>query len=433
MCYLKAQDDDEEKIWDKLLEEEVEVENPVYMPVLGIGPGILRYYGDLETFSPPLGGNKAMKINISTFLGKKHFFKTNFFIILLGSLSAQQYSTANPENNLNFTSQFTTFGINLQYSFEHYIPPDKPMHPFISLGFELTQFSSKTDLLGIGENNYIYFQDGTIRDKNGNLITKDYEYETDLRKELDYGLGDYAQNAIGIPLEIGVNLSLTERANVTIASGIHYMMSDLIDHISVDNTKGIIGKKGNDMFGFNYITFHYDLFSDDETVTVRKLFADIDFDYTMYGDEDNDWVFDRVDKCPGTPENVDVDSVGCPLDDDADGVPNYLDMEKNTPPNAWVNQNGVEVSIDELIELMNNEAVSREDVKAILRSTMSNKYYASISNVDIPKKFIRIDRDNDGYISFEEVLDTMDKYFEGEDEGLTPDDLKELKDFFFSQ
>ena len=41
-------------------------------------------------------------------------------------------------------------------------------------------------------------------------------------------------------------------------------------------------------------------------------------------DEDGDGVPDSRDKCPGTPAGVKVFANGCPLDTDADGVPDYL-------------------------------------------------------------------------------------------------------------
>ena len=39
-------------------------------------------------------------------------------------------------------------------------------------------------------------------------------------------------------------------------------------------------------------------------------------------DSDNDGIMDAVDKCPTTPQGVDVNAMGCPRDDDGDGVAN---------------------------------------------------------------------------------------------------------------
>lgn len=51
-----------------------------------------------------------------------------------------------------------------------------------------------------------------------------------------------------------------------------------------------------------------------------------DYDYEIFfNDSDGDGVFDRFDDCPDTPSGVAVDSVGCPLDSDFDGVFDYMD------------------------------------------------------------------------------------------------------------
>ncbi|MDY6973393.1 MAG: YMGG-like glycine zipper-containing protein, partial [Thermodesulfobacteriota bacterium] len=41
------------------------------------------------------------------------------------------------------------------------------------------------------------------------------------------------------------------------------------------------------------------------------------------GDKDGDGISDNADKCPGTPTSVTVDSDGCPLDSDGDGIPDH--------------------------------------------------------------------------------------------------------------
>jgi outer membrane protein OmpA-like peptidoglycan-associated protein len=57
-------------------------------------------------------------------------------------------------------------------------------------------------------------------------------------------------------------------------------------------------------------------------------------------DEDNDGVPDYLDKCPHTPAGVDVDKNGCPLDEDNDGVPDYLDKCPHTPADVAVDESG---------------------------------------------------------------------------------------------
>lgn len=49
-------------------------------------------------------------------------------------------------------------------------------------------------------------------------------------------------------------------------------------------------------------------------------------------DSDKDGVFDRFDRCVGTPRGSKVDKNGCPVDSDHDGVLDYKDKCPNTPP-----------------------------------------------------------------------------------------------------
>jgi len=63
-------------------------------------------------------------------------------------------------------------------------------------------------------------------------------------------------------------------------------------------------------------------------------------------DSDGDGVFDKDDKCPGTPKGVAVDAKGCPLDSDKDGVPDYLDKCPGTPAGVAVDKAGCPLDSD---------------------------------------------------------------------------------------
>ncbi|HXI21478.1 MAG TPA: thrombospondin type 3 repeat-containing protein, partial [Gemmatimonadales bacterium] len=63
-------------------------------------------------------------------------------------------------------------------------------------------------------------------------------------------------------------------------------------------------------------------------------------------DSDGDGVWDRDDRCPGTPLGALVDRHGCPTDHDGDGVPDGLDRCPLTPPGATVDQAGCTMDSD---------------------------------------------------------------------------------------
>ena len=63
-------------------------------------------------------------------------------------------------------------------------------------------------------------------------------------------------------------------------------------------------------------------------------------------DSDGDGVPDYLDKCPGTPKGVEVDANGCPIDSDGDGVPDYLDKCPGTPSGTKVDTKGCPVDSD---------------------------------------------------------------------------------------
>ncbi|MCK5427423.1 MAG: OmpA family protein, partial [Thermodesulfovibrionia bacterium] len=92
---------------------------------------------------------------------------------------------------------------------------------------------------------------------------------------------------------------------------------------------------------------------------------------------DGDGVPDYMDKCPGTPAGVSVDSSGCPPDSDGDGVPDYLDKCPDTPKGVAVDSKGcpppvkeVKVIVLEDVHFEYNKATLTEEAKMILTSNI---------------------------------------------------------------
>lgn len=430
---LQAQEID----YDSLLQRIDTVENPVYKPVVSFSYGVLNFRGDVRnSMVSPVIGNTAAAVNIATFVDKKHHFIGNFSY-LLGSLSGNSYAHSDISRNLNFRSSVSSIGANVEYRFGHLIDKEALIRPYVSLGFGVLSFSAKGDLVDANGQTYYYWSDGSIMDAPESIpagalpLYRDFDYETDLRlrEQEDYGLGDYSQKALVLPIGVGSHFRINSRAFFSLGISYNYAMSDMLDNVAYDGTS-IKGSKGNDHFIFSHLSLHFDLFSDPTTRTVELLYADVEFDPLLFDDEDGDFILDVTDRCPGTPYGVAVDSLGCPLDGDGDGVPDYLDQELDTERDAWVDANGIRVSEEEFQAAMElrEHAMSREEVEAY--TTIISGQYELDSQLEIPENFQVLDTDGDGYLSFEELLQVIDRYF---DYQLDLDEVRQFNEFFFSQ
>ena len=436
---------DEDSLYNAMLTTKVKVENPVYKPTIGFGYGVMNFFGEVHNNNrSPVSGSPAYKLNIATFLDGKHMFKTNFYIIM-GTLTGNERSVSDTARNWNFKSDIFTIGLNVHYDFGHFIKYTEKnfVRPFVSIGIENFQFNSKTDIFynveGSATNyKYNYWNDGTIRNVPQNsllpstIINRDYKYETDLRGLDRNGLGSYSQNTFAIPFEIGLDFKISERVNLRLADSWHYTFTDNIDDVSSAG-KVRKGNSFNDVFRYTYFSLHLDLFSDAKEIILRNMVADVtNYDYTMFADEDNDNVKDLIDRCPGTPAGVVVDSLGCPVDGDKDGVPDYLDKESNTPPGALVDENGVQIQVDDYGAKLSMEAINRKEVEAFLTMRKAQSRMKGRSSMSIPVKFKSVDADADGYISFDELVKTINDFFDSST-SFTTKDIYELQDFFFEQ
>jgi hypothetical protein len=261
------------------------------------------------------------------------------------------------------------------------------------------------------------------------VVMRDWDYETDLREANLYGLGNYSQFSFAVPLDIGVDFNISERTKMRMGTSIHFTFTDLIDNVSWEG-EGITGNNSNDHFAFTYVSLHLDLFSEPKVRTEELLFAELDeFDYLMFEDEDGDGVIDGADECPGTPEGVEVDSTGCPYDDDLDGVPNYLDDE-DSPPGAIVNDRGVEMSEGELEALLATPAAIPRSELELYLVPMEQRERMTLDQMD--EKYHVLDLDGDKYMSFDEMLVAIDEFFDFKS-FLNTEEVYEVINFFFAQ
>ncbi len=404
-------------------EEEEELPNSAFKPVIAIGRGAFTFLGDIHDnyYLNPFQGRFATSATISRNINK--YFDFDFFATF-GKLTGNQYSLT-PADNLNFETDIFTGGASLTYNFNHLLQRKRPISPFISLGVEAIQFSPKGDINNLNGNSYNYDTDGTIRDNTGHLTSRDYTYETDLR-DLDlYRYGKYSLMSFAIPIDIGANVTVSDRVTLRLGNTYHYSFTDFID-----NVKKGSGLFKNDAFLYSYVSLRLDLFSPASEIVAVEKFKNLKFTVTDKKDADHDGVDDFNDECPNTPGKVIIDFNGCPLDDDNDGVPNYEDKQDNTPPNSIaVGSNGIRIIESHLIALLYDpDAINRDDVHHYKQtSSKSSKKYKQI-----PAKFKKLDLNQDNYISVDELQKAIDSLFDFSS-NLTVEDIHELQDFFFDQ
>jgi len=379
----------------------------LYSPSIGLGVGMFKFFGDVLQ----VGRGSALISNIGYDLHVKQQLNPSFtakFYVLFGSLSANERSI---ERNLNFRSSITVGGFAMMYNFDRFLPKERIINPFITLGIESVEFHSKTDLYDAYGNKYNYWSDGSIRNlpeddlnaMDAIVIQRDYTYETDLREMNFDGKGKYPERTFAIPVGIGAQMHLTKNIDFTIGTTLHFTFSDLIDNVVSESAGDRIGtlkaNNSNDRFLMSSIAISYN-FQNHMNVTKVKDFGE-QVDYLAYDneDEDGDGVIDFIDECPWTPAGVEVDAKGCPLDKDGDFVPNYRDDELESRPEVPVTPLGVEMTDDMIYE-------------AYLRYIDSTGMFADtetrlITGVKRPKKNYRVQIG-----SFTEAIDAdlVDKF-----------------------
>ena len=279
------------------------------------------------------------------------------FYVLFGQISANERTLT---RNLNFNSNITTGGVTINYNFNHFLKKGRNVEPYIHVGLESIEFLSKTDLQDANGNTYYYWSDGTIKDMaendpnadNAVDLVRDYTFESDIREQNFDGFGKYQERTFGIPLELGANFHVGERLKFRVGSSVHFTFTDLIDGVTSESLGNRIGDARNDKMLFTHIAMCYDF----NIKSKKKPKVDIiDEDSEKYyredvEDADGDLIVDHMDNCPNTPQGVEVDEFGCPLDDDIDGVANSFDDELFSLEGALVDINGVTMTDDDHIE-----------------------------------------------------------------------------------
>ncbi|WP_306643003.1 SPOR domain-containing protein [Sanyastnella coralliicola] len=325
-------------------------------PRLGLGMGTLVFLGDIgrdnRGYHP---GSADLAYTLSVTNELTSYLDLRLYSVF-GTININELTH---ERAMNLQSQIRTGGFALSYNFDHFLPSKRDIDPFVTVGFEAFEFLSKTDLYDANGYRYHYWSDGTIRSlsenaenaQNAIMLQRDYVYETDLRELNLDGNGRYLERSFAIPVGAGIQFKMTDRFRARMAFTYSFGMTDLVDNMTAESTGVRQGDQRNDRFMFTSVSLNYDL----NPMQIKKeqfdpLIMDENGNFLAnLEDTDKDGVPDVGDKCPGTPEGVEVDRDGCPVDSDNDGFPDYRDAEPNSP-HAYVDGEGVAMIDDDIYD-----------------------------------------------------------------------------------
>ena len=345
---------------DSLLSLKNEAKKNKLQPKLYIGFGNFNFIGDIsDTRNTGIIGQSGFQIGLTTNINE--FIDASLLmeegIVRVDGINHVNFPT-------NFKSTINTIGLRFDYNFKN-IFENKLLTPYLGIGISYLKFDSK-----------------------GSYDNTNNEYEVDLLNQwlLDpINTEPYSQNAVDIPLSIGLNLKINDRFNFKVGTTYHYTNTDYIDNILDGNT---------DKYFVNTAHIIYDLrcFDCEEKYIpeIKDDYFVVDFNALDKEDEDKDGVIDIDDFCIGTPKDVKVDAKGCPIDTDNDNIPDYLDKEANTPKGAVVNSDGIQLTdeMSEAIYLSYLNSASRKDANSYFKDT-----YPSDKFIKLTKKVVNIEGD----------------------------------------
>ena len=298
-------------------------ESMPFQPMFSIGSGYYSFQGDIQGPKANLIGGSNIGFNAGIRLNMSENFDMS---LIFSSFSLS-------EDNSVFKSDVDGVGLHCDYTISSLIKNSR-LSPFLSFGVERISF------------------------------------ETD----------PYArESSFLLPIGLGIMLDVSERIKINIGMNYAITMADIDKTLEGNNDPMIITD----------FTIHYDLFTPKpkEYVYVdESYYNDVNFKAFDVEDEDGDLIPDVNDHCPKTPQGVEVDGNGCPLDTDNDGIPNYIDEQEYTPIGAVVNERGVQLT-DEQFRSMYSEyaSASREYASHYNEYKIAEDDYKTINDYLIAK------------------------------------------------
>ena len=438
--------DTEFSTFDKILQlDKPAITGGIRMPIFTLGTGVVSYHGDIMNDEPAnfsIGCNAIhfeMQQNITPYL--------QFGIRYLRSELRGNSYYPDIQTFFNFKTEVNSFGAFAKYNFSNFSFITKHsniLSPYTSLGISLLQ---RPEARGdwYTDNKKIYlWSDGSFRTcpetgynaSQATIVYRDFEYETALQVENIDNKKYYSPVIFTFPVELGIEYNISKVLKINLGYQYHFTATNTLDDITKNGkTEARKGSKLPDGYSYAYVSLSAHL----ANIQKKHKFEAIDNeDYYVEWDEDQDGIDETEDECPYTPFGGEVDANGCPLDDDNDGIPNFKDVERKT--NAFFrDEKGKGMSEEELVDRMTKgDKLLQSELYTYYPDLLDGRTHAKQFYKRIPKKYKICDLDRNDYIDLDELLYTIDSFFdEGPDAGpgsvMTSKDLSELIEFFFLQ
>jgi len=144
----------------------------------------------------------------------------------------------------------------------------------------------------------------------------------------------------------GVAYKFSKKINVQLEDRYTFPVDGYLDGTRYNGGMGNVPSNGrsNDAINYLSVTINYNLNTKKKAVEPLWWINPLDHAYSelsyprhmilpnpVLPDDDRDGVTDQFDKCPKTPDSLAVNTHGCPMDSDGDGVPDYKDKQFITP------------------------------------------------------------------------------------------------------
>lgn len=366
--------------------------------------------------------------------------------------------------NINYRTSLVSPRVNIEYNFFPLLKPDRNgrqlVRPYIGFGLGALFFRSKGDLKDSNGNVYNYWSngniyaeaEGTVDVSEATQLTRDFEYETDLRDANLDGFRKYSQMAFTMPLQAGVRFQITKNFGVNAAFSYVFNFTDLIDNVNLESVGIRQGSSDFDNHLFGSIGISVFLGTTkpsskpiprfEKDVSDDQLPSDNPKTYSLETPTD----FSSQNNLNDSDSESD-ESLMEPLSELQNSISDNTSTSKSNEPMTIVNtpiikENSSEnvkethtIDSDQQVDHQSSQGDTDQAVDRIPDSpTISNLSLESLSESS-PKEtgdFHWADLNKNNWISPDEVLYFIDLLFEGDAE-YDVVDVQNLIDYYFDQ